>query len=72
MLENIVPPDRRTRCRVRTILKDLDELDQDRLNTFLANEQIWSALALSRAMTSVNVSLSVNSIIKHRRGDCSC
>lgn len=72
MLENIAPPERRTRCRVRTILKDLDELDQDRLNGFLANEEIWSALALSRAMASVNVSLSVNSIIKHRRGDCSC
>jgi len=73
MLENLHPPaPRQGRCRVRTVASELDLDDSQRLWDAINDSNTWSAYALSSSLSKLGLRISVNSILRHRNGGCSC
>ena len=72
MLEGLQPISDKRSCRVRTLLNELDEKDAQILADAIKDENRWSASGLSSALSSRRLSLSKDSIAKHRKGNCSC
>jgi hypothetical protein len=72
MLEGLTPPVHVQPCAVRTILKKLDQADQNILLDALANEEAWGNTALAKALTDRGLPISEKPIRKHRGGYCSC
>lgn len=71
MLENLKRPERVTTCAVRTILYKLSPDDYVILTDALA-DQLWSNDALARGLADNGLTISPNSIKRHRAGLCSC
>lgn len=73
MLENLKPPPSRTgKCRIKTISDGLNLDDSQRLWDAINDQETWSAYALSNALNSLGVKVSVTSILRHRKQHCSC
>jgi hypothetical protein len=72
MLENLTPPVSVLPCKVRTILGNLESTDRDILISALNDRLAWKDYVLSEQLTQRGVSVSPNSIRKHRRLQCSC
>lgn len=72
MLEGLTPPERVFPCAVRTLLDALDESDQRILEEALTNQNVWSNVALAKALTERGLRISEKPIRKHRLGICSC
>lgn len=71
MLEGLTPPQRITPCKVRTVKAQIDESDVELLEAYIQSPD-WSTPALSSALKDRGISLSPNTILKHRKGTCSC
>ena len=72
MLEDLTPPVKRTPCKVRTILEQLDEKDQSILLAALADDEAWSGNSLARALSQRGLVITEKPIRKHRNRECSC
>lgn len=73
MLENLEPSSsKKGQCRVRTVANELDPKDSQHLWDYVNDTDNWSAYGLTGALKKVGVSISVNSILRHRNGLCSC
>jgi hypothetical protein len=72
MLEDMMPPVRKTPCKVRTILEQLADSDRDILLKALADFDAWSGNALARAMSQRGLIITEKPIRKHRNRECSC
>jgi hypothetical protein len=72
MLEDMMPPVRRTSCKVRTILEELNDSDRDILLKAIADHEAWSSNALARALSQRGLITTEKPIRKHRNRECSC
>ncbi len=72
MLEGLSPKERALTCRVRSVLAELDQEDRTILENALADSKTWGAKTLEKALKTRGITLSDNSITKHRTGICSC
>jgi DNA-binding HxlR family transcriptional regulator len=72
MLEDLTPPVKRTPCKVRTILEQLDEKDQSILLAALADHEAWTSNGLARALSQRGLVITEKPIRKHRNRECSC
>jgi Zn-dependent peptidase ImmA (M78 family) len=72
MLEDMMPPVMKTRCKVRTMLEQLDETDRDILLKAIADYEAWSSNALARALSQRGLITTEKPIRKHRNRECSC
>ena len=71
MLEGMTPTQRKTPCKVRSILESLESKDQVILVNAVSNEA-WKAPALARELTARGIAISEKPILAHRRKECSC
>ena len=71
MLEGMKPTERKSPCKVRTVLETLDAKDQVILVNAVSNES-WKAPALARELTARGIAISEKPILAHRRKECSC
>lgn len=71
MLEGMTPPVRISTCKVRTVKDQLEESDAELLESYVQDPE-WSTNALAGALKKRDVHLSANTILKHRKGNCSC
>lgn len=71
MLENLKRPDRVKTCAIRTILNKLAPSDYDILTKALA-DPLWSNDGLATGLREAGISVSANTIKRHRKGLCSC
>jgi len=71
MLEGMTPPVRIPTCKVRTVKDQLEDSDAELLESYVM-DNAWSTNALSGALKKRDVFLSPNTILKHRKGNCSC
>ena len=67
-----MPPVMKTRCKVRTMLEQLDETDRDILLKAIADYEAWSSNALARALSQRGFITTEKPIRKHRNRECSC
>ena len=72
MLENLTPLDKARTCKVRTIMEQLEPDDRVRFQAFLTDTETWSSNGLSKALNTVGVFVSANTIHKHRQRACAC
>ena len=72
MLEDMMPPVIKTRCKVRTMLEQLDETDREILLKAIADHEAWSSNALARALSQRGLITTEKPIRKHRNRECSC
>lgn len=71
MLENLRRPDRLRTCAVVTILNRLAPSDYDILTNALA-DPLWSNEALATGLREAGLSISANTLKRHRKSLCSC
>jgi hypothetical protein len=73
MLENLQPKtDERRTCKVGIVRAGLDEKDAQLLDQYLSDKERWSSHGLVKALDSTGISLSVATVIRHRKGECAC
>lgn len=72
MLEDLQPPTKGYTCKVRTIRNGLDKKDQEILDAALADLNNWPSKTLSNALSARGLTVTDNSIARHRKGLCSC
>ena len=71
MLEGLEPQEKKSPCKVRTVLETLDEKDQVILVNAVSS-QSWPAASLARELTSRGILISERPIMAHRKKACSC
>jgi hypothetical protein len=71
MLEDLTPPSREHTCKVRTIAKDLSEVDRAIFLEAVDNPT-WAFKTLSNELSKRGIVIADNGIAKHRRLQCSC
>lgn len=72
MLENLKPPVKILPCKIRAILENMEDDDQDILMGALLDMDTWKDHVLTEELNKLGVAVSANSIRKHRRRQCSC
>jgi hypothetical protein len=72
MLQDLKPLSSIRSCKVRAILDNLDDDDQDILMEALLNRDTWNDNALAKALTSKGLGVSPNTVAKHRNRVCTC
>lgn len=73
MLEDLAPQaDARVRCKIATVKAQLEPHDAALLDQYLADQDSWSSHGLVRALDTRGIRLSVATVIRHRKGQCSC
>lgn len=73
MLEGLSPTaDGRVRCKIATVKSKIEPEDATRLDQYLADIDTWSSHGLVKALSTRGISLSVATVIRHRKGECSC
>ena len=72
MLEDLQPAYIERKCKLRTVASTLEPKDSKLLYEFVADEESWSALGLSRALATKGISISDQVIKRHRTLRCSC
>jgi hypothetical protein len=68
----MTPPVKKTACKVRTLLENLEPKDAEILIAALANQHLWPARTLQIALSQRKLIVSDVSIGRHRKGQCSC
>jgi hypothetical protein len=71
LLSDLQLPKRQWPCAVRTVADTLEPADQDILLAAVMNPE-WQYLSLERALAQKGVTLSQNTIKRHRLKGCSC
>jgi len=71
MLEGLKRPDIIRPCKVRSILDSLNDRDQEILMEALLDPE-WKSHTLAVEMTKLGLTVSANSVHKHRQRSCSC
>jgi hypothetical protein len=61
-----------TFCKVGRTYAALDETDRKIFREAVENVEAWSSLALERELRSNGVRLSNDTILEHRKGNCTC
>lgn len=72
MLENLEPTQKELSCKVRTIMSQLEEKDQELFQAYLADQHRWPSNTLAKALKTRDIHISPNTLLKHRLGNCSC
>jgi hypothetical protein len=72
LLSGMTPPVKKSACKVRTLLQNLDPKDAEILEAALANVHLWPARTLQNALMERKIVVSDVSIGRHRKGQCSC
>jgi len=72
MLEDMVAPDSRRPCKVRTIMNGLEESDQKILQKAINDEVAWKDAHLAKALVARGIQVGEGAFRKHRRQECSC
>ena len=73
MLENLTPKtDGRVRCKIATVKSKIEPSDASLLDQYLADTETWSSHGLVSALSTRGITLSVGTVIRHRKGECSC
>jgi hypothetical protein len=72
ILDDLEPPRRQTPCRIRTVLRELDEADGKKLTQALDDKESWPAYTLYKSLYKLGVKISADAITRHRTGVCSC
>ena len=72
MLEDLKPTSRIRTCKVRTLRADLSESDQKILLDAVNDADTWSINALVVALRDRGLTITRDTIDRHRRGVCSC
>jgi hypothetical protein len=68
----MTPPVKKTACKVRTVLENLEPKDAEILAAALADQHLWPARTLQIALSQRKLIVSDVSIGRHRKGQCSC
>ena len=71
MLDDLKLPQRVGSCKVRTIKQILDVKDAEILEASVMDVR-WPLTVLSRELNKRNISISDNSMRRHRLKECSC
>lgn len=71
MLEDLQKPKRANTCRIVTIKAELSE-DDYKIFMDAVYDESWSGHALKSALNEKGLSISGDSILKHRKGACKC
>lgn len=72
MLENLLPPQRKRSCKVRTIMEELNEADAAILEAAVMDSKNWKVRTLENELLTHGIHLSETPILKHRTKACSC
>ena len=72
MLEDLKPTSRIRTCKVRTLCEDLSESDQRILLDAVNDAETWSINALVVALRDRGLTITRDTIDRHRRRVCSC
>jgi hypothetical protein len=72
MLEDLQPAYIERKCKLRTVASTLEPKDAKLLYEFVADEENWSALGLSKALSTKGIMISDQIIKRHRTFRCSC
>ena len=72
LLLGMTPPVKKTACKVRTLLENLEPKDAEILTAALADPHLWPARTLQVALSQRKLIVSDVSIGRHRKGQCSC
>jgi len=72
LLSGMTPPVKKSACKVRTLLQNLEPKDAEILEVALANVHLWPARTLQNALMERKIVVSDVSIGRHRKGQCSC
>lgn len=71
MLDDLKPPKKVGSCRVRSIKQSLSDKDAVIFEDSVMDEA-WPLLVLARELNKRNISISDNSLRRHRLKGCSC
>lgn len=71
MLEGLKRPETIRPCKIRSILDGLNDRDQEILMEALLDPN-WKSHTLAIEMTKLGLTVSSNSVHKHRQRSCSC
>lgn len=71
MLDDLKPPKKVGSCKVRTIKQLLNDKDATIFEASVMDEG-WPLTVLSRELNKRNISISDNSLRRHRLKGCSC
>lgn len=71
MLDDLKLPARKFTCKVRSIKETLDTKDAVIFENSVM-DQAWPLTVLSRELNKRNISISDNSMRRHRLKECSC
>lgn len=72
LLDGLAPVVKKTSCKVRTVLDNLEPKDEQILTQALKDIHIWPARSLQNALSERKIVVSDVSIGRHRKGQCSC
>lgn len=72
LLDGLEPVQRVYRCKVRTVLNELDDTDREILEAAVADTKAWSNNGLSNSLRKRGIDLKSEPIRQHRMGNCSC
>ncbi len=72
MLENLQPPNKKTPCKVRTLMDSLNELDAQILEAAVLDSGKWKIKTLADELKSLGLVISEKPLTTHRARLCSC
>jgi plasmid stability protein len=72
LLKGMTPEVKKLPCAIRTVFEAIETEDADILQAAIADENLWAAETLARALGNRGIKVSGKSISKHRRNECSC
>jgi hypothetical protein len=72
MLENLQPPNKKTPCKVRTLMDSLNELDAQILEAAVLDSAKWKIKTLADELKSLGLVISEKPLTTHRARLCSC
>jgi metal-responsive CopG/Arc/MetJ family transcriptional regulator len=72
MLENLQPPNKKTPCKVRTVMDSLNELDAQILEAAVLDSAKWKIKTLADELKSLGLVISEKPLTTHRARLCSC
>lgn len=72
MLENLQPPNKKTPCKVRTLMDSLNELDAQILEAAVLDSAKWKIKTLADELKGLGLVISEKPLTTHRARLCSC
>lgn len=71
-LDDLLPVNRRGRCKVMSVMESLDSADREILWHAVKDTAKWSTHGLHVALRQKGVEIGYQSLYRHRAGTCSC